>query len=43
MTVTVSVRLPTSSVSGIETGCPGATRTAFATAVLKPVSDAVTV
>ena len=43
VTVTVSVRLPTSSVSGMFSGWPGATRTALASAVLNPVSDAVTV
>ncbi len=43
VTVTVSVRLPTSSVSGIVTGWPGAMRMPLATAVLKPDSEAVTV
>jgi hypothetical protein len=43
VTVTVSESAPTSSVSGMLTGCPGATLTFFWTAVLKPASDAVTV
>jgi hypothetical protein len=41
-TTTVSSSEPTSSVSGIVTGWPGATLMLFTSAVLNPVKDAVT-